>query len=106
MEQCSVSLKNFGQVTFSYKMSRVEDPNVWWGKNPTLSTRELATRMKIDHTTILRHLSEIGKPQAYYLKKLPLIDFQFFKHLELFLRAKRFEKEDSLKNSEPEFIDS
>ncbi|KAG5320104.1 SETMR methyltransferase, partial [Acromyrmex heyeri] len=29
--------------------------------NPTVSTRELATRMKVDHTTILRHLSEIGK---------------------------------------------
>lgn len=29
--------------------------------NSTVSTRELATRMKVDHTTILRHLSEIGK---------------------------------------------
>ena len=29
--------------------------------NPTVSTREFATRMKVDHTTILRHLSEIGK---------------------------------------------
>ncbi|KAG5309733.1 SETMR methyltransferase, partial [Acromyrmex insinuator] len=26
-----------------------------------VSTRKLATRMKVDHTTILRHLSEIGK---------------------------------------------
>ena len=29
--------------------------------NPTVSTRELAIRMKIYRTTILRHLSEIGK---------------------------------------------
>ncbi|OAD62845.1 Histone-lysine N-methyltransferase SETMAR [Eufriesea mexicana] len=29
--------------------------------NSTVSTRELATRMNVDHTTILRHLSEIGK---------------------------------------------
>ncbi|KAG5339333.1 SETMR methyltransferase, partial [Acromyrmex charruanus] len=29
--------------------------------NPTVSTREFATRMNVDHTTILRHLSEIGK---------------------------------------------
>ncbi|XP_015174442.1 PREDICTED: histone-lysine N-methyltransferase SETMAR-like [Polistes dominula] len=29
--------------------------------NQTVSTRELATKMEVDHTTILRHLSEIGK---------------------------------------------
>ncbi|XP_035737500.1 histone-lysine N-methyltransferase SETMAR-like [Vespa mandarinia] len=29
--------------------------------NPTVSSRELAARMEVDHTTILRHLSEIGK---------------------------------------------
>ncbi|XP_072757483.1 histone-lysine N-methyltransferase SETMAR-like [Anoplolepis gracilipes] len=29
--------------------------------DPAVSTRELAIRMKVDHTTILRHLSEIGK---------------------------------------------
>lgn len=29
--------------------------------NSTVSTRERATRMKVDHSTILRHLSEIGK---------------------------------------------
>ncbi|KAG5314511.1 SETMR methyltransferase, partial [Acromyrmex insinuator] len=29
--------------------------------NPIISIRELATRMKVVHTTILRHLSEIGK---------------------------------------------
>ncbi|XP_050450395.1 histone-lysine N-methyltransferase SETMAR-like [Cataglyphis hispanica] len=46
--------------------------------NPTVSSRELAARMEVDHTTILRHLSKIGK----------------------------YENEDSLKNAISEFIDS
>ncbi|XP_047344850.1 histone-lysine N-methyltransferase SETMAR-like [Vespa velutina] len=29
--------------------------------NPTVSSRELAARMEVDHATILRHLFEIGK---------------------------------------------
>lgn len=33
-------------------------------------------------------------------------DFHFFKHLELFLRGKHYENEDSLKNSISEFINS
>ena len=41
-----------------------------------------------------------------YLPDLSPTDFYFFKHLELFLRVKHYENEDSLKNSIPEFIDS
>ncbi|XP_035727797.1 histone-lysine N-methyltransferase SETMAR-like [Vespa mandarinia] len=159
--------------------------------NPTVSSRELAARMEVDHTTILRHLSEIGKVKkmdkwipheltekrcarwfdrdeacahtprpslhprkilitvwwnvtgvihysflrtgmtitaekyCQYIEemheKLKIIrpsfhppyspdhsptDFHLFKHLELFLRAKQYENEDSLKNAISEFIDS
>ncbi|XP_046838008.1 histone-lysine N-methyltransferase SETMAR-like [Vespa crabro] len=178
--------------------------------NPTVSSRELAARMEVDHTTILRHLSEIGKvkkmdkwiphelternklnrlnvcsslltrfnrnpffdriiicdekwvlydsrrryarwldrdeacahtpwPSLHprkilislvecdwsntllipsnwndnysrkhppYSPDLSPTDFHLFKHLELFLRAKQYENEDSLKNAISEFIDS
>ena len=51
-------------------MNRVEDPKMsvkndalkaLMETNPTVSIRELAARMKVDYTTILRHFSEIGK---------------------------------------------
>ncbi|XP_017767748.1 PREDICTED: histone-lysine N-methyltransferase SETMAR-like [Eufriesea mexicana] len=38
-----------------------DDPKALVETNSTVSMRELATRMNVDHTTILRHLSEIGK---------------------------------------------
>lgn len=34
--------------------------------NPNVSVRELATRMEVDLTTILRQLSEIGKVEKMY----------------------------------------
>ncbi|XP_035740328.1 histone-lysine N-methyltransferase SETMAR-like [Vespa mandarinia] len=95
--------------------------------NPTVSSRELAARMEVDHTTILRHLSEIGVVKKMdkwipheltkrnkldclnhppYSPDLSPTDFHLFKHLELFLRAKQYENEDSLKNAISEFIDS
>ncbi|XP_047345759.1 histone-lysine N-methyltransferase SETMAR-like [Vespa velutina] len=135
--------------------------------NPTVSSRELAGRMEVDHITILRHLSEIGKDlydnrkryarwldrdeacahtprpllhprkilitvwwnvtalihysflrtgmtitaEKYcqtqpYSPDLSPTDFHLFKHLELFLRAKEYENEDSPKNAISEFIDS
>lgn len=41
-----------------------------------------------------------------YSPDLSPTDFHFFKHLELFLRGKHYENEDSLKNSISEFINS
>ncbi|KAL6419191.1 hypothetical protein ACFW04_011543 [Cataglyphis niger] len=41
-----------------------------------------------------------------YSSDLSPTDFHFFKHLDLFLRAKQYENEESLKNSISEFIDS
>ncbi|XP_035742921.1 cytochrome P450 4C1-like, partial [Vespa mandarinia] len=41
-----------------------------------------------------------------YSPDLSPIDFHLFKHLELFLRAKQYENEDSVKNAISEFIDS
>ncbi|XP_035733116.1 histone-lysine N-methyltransferase SETMAR-like [Vespa mandarinia] len=41
-----------------------------------------------------------------YSPDLSPTDFHLFKHLELFLRAKQYENEDSLKNAISEFIDS
>lgn len=40
----------------------------------------------------------------HYLLNLSPTDFHFFKHLDLFLRAKHYENENSLKNSIPKFI--
>ena len=40
-------------------------------KNPTVSIRELTTRMEVDNTKILWHLSEIYKEKQKMVKWIP-----------------------------------
>ena len=68
IEKCIVGLKNFGLVILQSeplgKSTLSENSNAMKAlveTNPTVSTRELAARMDVKHTTILQHLSEIGK---------------------------------------------
>ncbi|XP_035739229.1 histone-lysine N-methyltransferase SETMAR-like [Vespa mandarinia] len=61
---------------------------------------------------VLEEMSERSWPEAArhlnppYSLDLSTTDFHLFKHLKLFLRAKQYENEDSLKNAISEFIDS
>ncbi|KAL6419668.1 hypothetical protein ACFW04_011290 [Cataglyphis niger] len=47
-----------------------------------------------------------GRPKRPLFTGSLANDFHFFKHLDLFLRAKQYENEESLKNSISEFINS
>ncbi|XP_035739232.1 histone-lysine N-methyltransferase SETMAR-like [Vespa mandarinia] len=87
---------------------------VWWNVTGVMDYSFLRTGMTITAEKYYQYIEEMHEklkiilPSLYppYSPDHSLTDFHLFKHLELFLRAKQYENEDSLINAISEFINS